>query len=324
MAAETNPNNETTHPAWQMGIDNLSLPPQLALTGSAAETREYLHRAGMQQGLDWLPTPRTRLFFDIGSQAVRGTFQNEEQDWSLIGSMKQSFSQRVPRIRNVRQVGERLLMPPVRSSLLTMQRMQTWVGRTLPADLYTEALKPGEVYNDANAPFSRGQIISPDLAYKRGYDTMDALTDDLHRKGIDHFTFDTVHSIRQAQDNPDTYLQPWREWLPGLLRSGKIGQLSVSFARGDLKPRHSAAIGKSYDQLSEILSGDPNDAHLGDLPAQLNMIRDMTPADALPLVTIHAGATSIENARPGLKPVEGHRLLAGFVADRLGFRLPDA
>lgn len=322
MTREAPLNTSRDQLTWRIGIDNLSLPPSLLFAGGISEVRDYLHRAGLQQGLDWLPVNRSRLYPEIGLRAMCGNFENEQGAWRLIGSMKQSFSQKIPNIRTVQQVGERVAMPPVRASLQSMRRMQAHVGERLYANLYTEALQPGEVYDDTNAPFKRAQIISPDLAYKCGYHTIGDMVDGLHQKGIEQFTFDTVHSVREAQDCHDYYLQPWQEWLPDMLRQQKIGQISVSFARGDLKPHRSTAIKTSYDQLKEILSGDPRDTRLGTLPDQLATLQDNITADTQPLVSIHASAKSIQDAHPSLTPHEGHRLLATFVADRLGFDLP--
>lgn len=303
---------------WRFGISNLSLPRPLLLLGGIRATRNYLRSAGLQDGLKWIPTTRTRLYAEIRAQAARGDFQNNKSGWWLIHALEQSYSQPWSNIRTAQQIGERALMPPVRDSLIPLRSMQGWLGEErLYATLYTEALRKNESYNDRNAPFIRGQVISPDLAYKRDYSTMGGLVQGLYQHGIDFLSFSNIHSVRSAQDKPNLYLEPYSHWLPGLLRDRKVGEISLSFARGDLKPRQSTAIGTSYDQLREILSGNPNEERLGDLPEQLRIIRTETPPDAKPFITLGATATNIQQANPLLQPVAGHRLLVQFVAERL-------
>jgi hypothetical protein len=262
------------------------------------------------------------LYAEIGLLSLRGGFQNEEDGWQLIGGMQQSFSQKLSNIKTAQQVGERLLMPPVRASLRVLRRMQELADDgPLYTKLYTEELRPSETYNDRNAPFVRAQTISPDLAYKLGYDNISELVSGIQARGIDLLTFSTVHSIRPAQDSPSEYLESWQGWLPRLIAEGKIGEIAVSFGRKDLKPRDNAILGATFDQAREILSGNPDDSRLGELPTMLSAVRTATqqlPEADLPRITLHAPISAMEGVAPArMTPYEMHRTLGEFVADRL-------
>lgn len=334
MATSEAPNTE-----WQMTLSNLSLPADMLLFGSAQQTRDYLQEAGTPDGLFWLPTTRSLLYRRVWWEDKRGTFQNEVDGVRLFGGLQSSYAQplvhkpELPhprpidylRIRTVQQVQERALMPQVYRTLPPLRFIQHIVGEgeenKLLASLYLEALGADGTYNEHNAPFRRALTISPDLAYKKGFSSVAELVTAAQAHGIGHFIFSTLHSVRPAQDDPNVRLEPWQEWLPELIRNKQLAGVAVSFGRRDLKPP-SAALGGTFDQMHEVLRGDPQADRLGDLPLMLEAIRSEVGNNDVPkpLVILHAGAAALKSF--GWKPQTGQQRLADFVKSRLGFNSP--
>jgi hypothetical protein len=309
---------------WQIALSNLSLPLETMLLGGIQQTRDYLRAAGTQGGLFWAPTTRSRLFAEVCFEDWQETFQNESGGVHLFAGLESSHSQPLTQVRTTQQVREWLLMPQVYKTLLPLRRVQEAIGEgeddRLLASLYVEALGPREKYDDENAPFRRALTISPDLAYKKGFSNVAELVAAAKSKGIGQFIFSTLHSVRPAQDDPHMRLDPWQDWLPQLIRNRELAGVAVSFGRNDLKPP-SAAMGATFDQMHEILSDEPDDERLGELPIMLQTIQSETadmPGSPKPLVILRAGATVLKEA--GWEPAQGQHRLADFVVKRLSSR----
>lgn len=299
-----------------IALKNLNLPTRLLVAGGLNETRDFLYESGLLAGLDITPVLRSRFYAEVGVRALRGSLQNVVDDQTLVSSLSQSFSQRIANIRTFQQVRERLLMPPVMSSLAAMQALQRRLGgHRLYANLYTEGLSADGMYNAENAPFIRAQTLTADLLVKNDYHSIDAALEGLRQKGIEKVTYDSNAILRPAQvDAARKVSHEPLEVLERLIQDDLLGQFVVSLARGDIRyPRENSAKQLSYDQAAEILSGNPKEAFMGTLPDMLKIVTQKAPETP---IVVNFDARRMAALQPGLKPQLGFRAVVDYIESK--------
>ncbi len=279
-------------------INNESLHPREILLNGVEDTRRKLGKIGINGGLHMNVHTRSRLYAELLLKSANGSFVNEREGVRLLASGAQSYSPTLPeawgrfkgrknemyfseRLKRLGQnvIEQRATKPPVQASLKPLAKISELADNDFFATLYPEELQFGQTYHDANAPYERVAVISPDtvekLDIKRIFDFSAAVA----TRGISMLTYNSYHGVRFSQTGK-TQLPLPLAFLPTLAAEGKIRQFTIGLNQAGLPPasgiEYKAA---THNLTAALLKDEPEGEEADDLHQQLRAVLDNLPPD---------------------------------------------